>query len=46
MTTTTPSRTGRAVTVYTALARIIRTLRNETVRDRCPSAPRRRCGYS
>jgi DNA-binding MarR family transcriptional regulator len=30
MTTTTPTRPGRAVTVYTALARIIRTLRNET----------------
>ena len=29
MTTTTPTRTGRAVTVYTALARIVRTLRND-----------------
>jgi len=30
MTTTTPTRSGRAVTVYTGLARIVRTLRNET----------------
>jgi DNA-binding MarR family transcriptional regulator len=30
MATTTPTQTGRAVTVYTAIARIVRTLRNET----------------